>query len=224
MYLVRGSVSHRRTATGSRKTSNHRKHLSLGGHVESTQDVLTRARRKVHEESGPTATDQTLSGTVPWPGFGAKRPDYLCFVSALTSSAVRRTTATTMPRCNGCRSTTLPAARGETATARRIRSAGCGPAAPPCYPAGRAVIPSRWTRRVATSTANSTYHRRSKTVSTVKKSTPGRRHRPGFAGTAAGSPPTASAPGLIPAPVEDGPHRAGTDSKAQPTQLAVDTP
>jgi hypothetical protein len=33
------------------------------------------------------------------------------------------------------------------------------------------LTPSTWTRRVATSIANSTYSRRSKTVSTVKKST-----------------------------------------------------
>jgi 8-oxo-dGTP diphosphatase len=56
------------------------KYLSLGGHVEPAEDVLTGARREVHEESGLTATDLTLRGTVLWTGFGAKRRDYFCFV------------------------------------------------------------------------------------------------------------------------------------------------
>jgi 8-oxo-dGTP diphosphatase len=56
------------------------KYLSLGGHVEPDEDVLTCARREVFEESGLTTTDLTLRGTVLWTGFGAKRRDYLCFM------------------------------------------------------------------------------------------------------------------------------------------------
>lgn len=59
---------------------HHGKYLSLGGHVEPNEDVLTCARREVHEESGLTTTDLTLRGTVLWTGFGHKRLDYLCFV------------------------------------------------------------------------------------------------------------------------------------------------
>lgn len=56
------------------------KYLSLGGHVDSDEDVLTCARREVHEESGLTTTDLVLRGTVLWTGFGTKRRDYLCFI------------------------------------------------------------------------------------------------------------------------------------------------
>jgi len=56
------------------------KYLSLGGHVEPDEDVLTCARREIHEESGLTITDLVLRGTVLWTGFGAKRRDYLCFM------------------------------------------------------------------------------------------------------------------------------------------------
>ena len=56
------------------------KYLSLGGHVERGEDVLTCARREVLEESGLIVTDLMLRGTVMWTGFGANRRDYLCFV------------------------------------------------------------------------------------------------------------------------------------------------
>jgi len=56
------------------------KYLSIGGHVDAGEDVLTGARREVHEESGLTVTDLVLRGTVLWTGFGAKRLDYLCFI------------------------------------------------------------------------------------------------------------------------------------------------
>ena len=54
---------------------HHGKYLSLGGHVEPNEDVLTCARREVYEESGLTTTDLTLRGTVLWTGFGHKRLD-----------------------------------------------------------------------------------------------------------------------------------------------------
>ena len=56
------------------------KYLSLGGHVEPDEDVLTCARREVFEESGLTTTDLVLRGTVLWTGFGTTPRDYLCFV------------------------------------------------------------------------------------------------------------------------------------------------
>jgi 8-oxo-dGTP diphosphatase len=56
------------------------KYLSLGGHVEPHEDVLTCARREVFEESGLTTSDLILRGTVLWTGFGSKRGDYLGFV------------------------------------------------------------------------------------------------------------------------------------------------
>jgi 8-oxo-dGTP diphosphatase len=56
------------------------KYLSLGGHVERDEDVLTGARREVYEESGLTATEATLRGTVMWTVFGPKRMDILCFM------------------------------------------------------------------------------------------------------------------------------------------------
>ena len=56
------------------------KYLSLGGHVEADEDVLTCARREVFEESGLTVTDLALRGTVMWTGFGPRRQDLLCFM------------------------------------------------------------------------------------------------------------------------------------------------
>jgi 8-oxo-dGTP diphosphatase len=56
------------------------KYLSLGGHVEPDEDVLTGARREVFEESGLTTTELNFRGTVLWTGFGPKRGDYLCFM------------------------------------------------------------------------------------------------------------------------------------------------
>jgi len=56
------------------------KYLSLGGHVEPDEDVITCARREILEESGLTITDVILRGTVMWTGFGSRRRDYLCFM------------------------------------------------------------------------------------------------------------------------------------------------
>ncbi|GIE99064.1 NUDIX hydrolase [Paractinoplanes rishiriensis] len=56
------------------------KFLSLGGHVEPDEDVLTCARREVFEESGLVVADLALRGTVMWTGFGPKKRDYLCFM------------------------------------------------------------------------------------------------------------------------------------------------
>jgi 8-oxo-dGTP diphosphatase len=56
------------------------KYLSLGGHVEPDEDVLTGARREVFEESGLTVTDLVLRGSIMWTGFGPRRRDYLSFM------------------------------------------------------------------------------------------------------------------------------------------------
>jgi 8-oxo-dGTP diphosphatase len=56
------------------------KYVSLGGHVERDEDVLTCARREVYEESGLRVTDLALRGTIMWTGFGHPRRDLLCFV------------------------------------------------------------------------------------------------------------------------------------------------
>ena len=56
------------------------KYLSLGGHVEPGEDVLTCARRETLEESGLVTESLLLRGTVLWTGFGNDRRDYLCFV------------------------------------------------------------------------------------------------------------------------------------------------
>jgi 8-oxo-dGTP diphosphatase len=56
------------------------KYLSLGGHVDDGEDILTCARREVFEESGLTVSDLNLRGTMIWTGFGAKRLDLLCFI------------------------------------------------------------------------------------------------------------------------------------------------
>ncbi len=59
---------------------HHGKYLSLGGHVEPGEDVLTCARREVFEESGLVVTDLVLRGTVLWSGFGVPAEDVLCFM------------------------------------------------------------------------------------------------------------------------------------------------
>ena len=59
---------------------HHGKYLSLGGHVEPGEDVLTGARREAFEESGLEVRDLELRGTMLWTGFGPRRQDYLCFI------------------------------------------------------------------------------------------------------------------------------------------------
>jgi 8-oxo-dGTP diphosphatase len=59
---------------------HHGKYLSLGGHVEPDEDVLTCAHREVFEEAGITTPDLNLRATMLWTGFGPKRQDVLCFI------------------------------------------------------------------------------------------------------------------------------------------------
>ena len=57
------------------------KYLSLGGHVDDGEDILTCAPAERSRKSpGSPLADLTLRGTVLWTGFGAKRLDYLCFI------------------------------------------------------------------------------------------------------------------------------------------------
>lgn len=56
------------------------KHVGLGGRIERDEDVLTGVKREVHEESGLTARELSLRGTVSWPGFGKGGADWFGFV------------------------------------------------------------------------------------------------------------------------------------------------
>ncbi|MDY7102584.1 MAG: 8-oxo-dGTP diphosphatase [Actinomycetota bacterium] len=70
----------------------------LGGKVAPDEDVVTGMRREIHEESGLTALELRLRGTVSWPGFGPDGEDSFgfCFVvdrwegTPLTESAEGR--------------------------------------------------------------------------------------------------------------------------------------
>lgn len=59
---------------------HHGKYLSLGGHVEPHEDVLSGAHRELYEEAGITTPNLLLRGTVMWTGFGPKRTNALCFI------------------------------------------------------------------------------------------------------------------------------------------------
>ncbi|GIG60554.1 7,8-dihydro-8-oxoguanine triphosphatase [Longispora fulva] len=54
------------------------KYMGLGGHVEAGEDPVTCIRREIAEESGLTAGDLTLRGTVMWTNFA--NTDALCFM------------------------------------------------------------------------------------------------------------------------------------------------
>jgi hypothetical protein len=88
-------------------------------------------------------------------------------------------------------------------------------------PAGCALTPSTWTRRLPTLVANSTYGRRSNTVSTVNKPTA----RIRCAWARRNYPPGHRRPlrgGINPGTREKRPDHAGSDPVAQPAQLAMD--
>jgi len=61
------------------------KYVGLGGRVERDEDVLTAARREIHEESGLDAGQMTLRGTISWPGFGKRGEDWFGFVFRVDS-------------------------------------------------------------------------------------------------------------------------------------------
>lgn len=56
----------------------------LGGKVETDEDVVTSARRELHEEAGVEATELSLRGTVTFSDFGPKREQWLVFVFLAT--------------------------------------------------------------------------------------------------------------------------------------------
>ncbi len=54
--------------------------VGLGGRVEPDEDIVSAARREIHEESGLTARQMALRGTVSWPGFGRDGEDWFGFI------------------------------------------------------------------------------------------------------------------------------------------------
>jgi 8-oxo-dGTP diphosphatase len=52
----------------------------LGGKLESHEDVVSGARREVHEEAGLTLDSLVLRGTMNWPGFSADGTDWLGWI------------------------------------------------------------------------------------------------------------------------------------------------
>lgn len=56
----------------------------LGGKVEIDEDVVSSARREIHEESHLAATDLRLRGTITFSDFGPNREQWLVFVFLVT--------------------------------------------------------------------------------------------------------------------------------------------
>ncbi len=56
------------------------KYNGLGGKVDTGESVAECIRREVWEESGLTATDIRLRGTISWPGFGKNGADWFGFI------------------------------------------------------------------------------------------------------------------------------------------------
>lgn len=52
----------------------------LGGKVEIDEDIVSSARREIHEEANLVATELSLRGTVTFSDFGPKREQWLVFV------------------------------------------------------------------------------------------------------------------------------------------------
>ena len=52
----------------------------LGGKVEVDEDIMSSARREIHEEAGLDAVDLQLRGTVTFSDFGPSREQWLIFV------------------------------------------------------------------------------------------------------------------------------------------------
>jgi 8-oxo-dGTP diphosphatase len=57
----------------------------LGGKVEAGEDVATGMRREIAEEAGITVTEQTLRGTISWPGFGRNGEGWFGFLFRIES-------------------------------------------------------------------------------------------------------------------------------------------
>jgi 8-oxo-dGTP diphosphatase len=56
------------------------KYNGLGGKLERDEDVVSCMRRELLEESGLTATELSLAGTISWPGFGKEGEDWFGFL------------------------------------------------------------------------------------------------------------------------------------------------
>lgn len=60
------------------------KYNGLGGKLEPHEDVLAGMRRELLEESGLTALELHLRGTISWPGFGRQGEDWFGFIFLIT--------------------------------------------------------------------------------------------------------------------------------------------
>ena len=56
----------------------------LGGKVEVDEDIVSSARREIHEEAGLDAIDVQMRGTVTFSDFGPNREQWLVFVFLVT--------------------------------------------------------------------------------------------------------------------------------------------
>src|SRR6266849_2587715 len=56
------------------------KYNGLGGRLEPKEDIVSGMRREIFEESGLTAEQLVLRGTISWPGFGKNDEDWFGFI------------------------------------------------------------------------------------------------------------------------------------------------
>ncbi len=56
------------------------KYNGLGGRVEPDESVAAGIRREINEESGLTAEEIVLRGTISWPGFGKNGEAWFGFI------------------------------------------------------------------------------------------------------------------------------------------------
>jgi 8-oxo-dGTP diphosphatase len=60
------------------------KYNGLGGRLEPTESVTAGMRREIFEESGISAEEMNLRGTISWPGFGKHGEDWFGFIFLIT--------------------------------------------------------------------------------------------------------------------------------------------
>src|SRR5437764_11407103 len=61
------------------------KYNGLGGRLEANEDIVSGMRREIFEESGLTAEQLVLRGTISWPGFGKHGEDWFGFIFRIES-------------------------------------------------------------------------------------------------------------------------------------------